>query len=144
MDEKKLIEQKIFNDTSSYSDIMDLPYLPSKRHLPMNELDRAFQFAPFGALEGFNDLIKETTKNFARKKYTDSTVEKQIDRQLKYLQRHPDLEVDVNHFNDESGFYEHVKGTFQKIEPKKGRVMFADTSIVIQNIRSIKLLTSKK
>lgn len=39
MDEKKLIEKQIFNDTSQYQDIMDRPYQPSKRHLAMNQLD---------------------------------------------------------------------------------------------------------
>ncbi|MCS6105777.1 hypothetical protein [Clostridium botulinum] len=62
MDEKKLIEQQIFNDTSKYQDIMNLPYHVSKRHLPMAQIDRAAQFAPFSALDRFNSLIKEKTK----------------------------------------------------------------------------------
>lgn len=139
MDEKKLIEQKIFNDTSAYADLMDLPYRPSKRHLPMNQLDRAFQFAPFGALSGFDDLIKEKTHDFARKKYSTAPEENLIKRQLTYLRNHPQV-VDVNYFNDTSGYYEHVKGQLNKLEPLKGRVTFAETSIVIVNIRSIKLL----
>ena len=139
MDEKKLIEQKIFNDTSMYQDIMDLPYHPSKRHFPMNQLDRAAQFAPFGALDGFSDLIKETFQRHARKKYSTADDEDLIKRQLLYLQKHP-LKVDVNYFNEESGFYEHLKGTLVKIEPKKGRVIFDETSIVILNIRAIKLV----
>jgi hypothetical protein len=53
MDEKKLIEQKIFNDTSAYADLMELPYRPSKRHLPMNQLDRAFPVRTFWSLEWF-------------------------------------------------------------------------------------------
>jgi len=89
MDEKKLIEQKIFNDTSAYNDIMDIPYHQSKRHLPMNQLDRAFQFAPFGALEGFNDLIKEKTELYTRKKYTTAEDEASTIKQLKYLQTLP-------------------------------------------------------
>lgn len=139
MDEKRLIEQKIFNDTSSYNDIMNVPYHQSKRHLPMNQLDRAFQFAPFGALEGFNDLIKEKTNLYARKKFTTSKDEETITKQLKYLQTHP-LKVDVNYFNDESGYYEHFKGFLQKIDWKKGRAIFDEVSVVILNIRYIKLV----
>lgn len=137
MDEKKLIEQKIFNDTSMYKDIMDIPYQPSKRHLPMNQLDRAFQFAPFSALDGFNRLIKEKTDHYARKKYSTAEDEELISRQLQYLQTHP-LKVDVNYFNDKSGYYEHIKGNLIKIEPTKGQAIFDDTSIVILNIRAIK------
>lgn len=138
MDEKKLIEKQIFNDTSQYQDIMDRPYQPSKRHLAMNQLDRAAQFAPFGALEGFKDLIQNKTSDFARKKYSSAEDEQLINRQLRYLQIHPKL-VDVTYFNDASGYYDHLTGRLQKIETKKGRVSFDDTSIVILNIRSIKL-----
>lgn len=141
MDEKKLIEKQIFNDTSQYQDIMDLPYHPSKRHLPMNQLDRAFQFAPFGALEGFKDLIQTKTVDYARKKYSTAADEQLITRQLRYLQTHPKL-VDVTYFNDKSGYYEHLNGRLQKIEVKKGRVTFDETSIVILNIRSIKLVSN--
>lgn len=140
MDEKKLIEQKIFNDTSKYNDIMDLPYQHPKRHLPMEQLDRAAQFAPFGALEGFNGLIKEKTKDYARKKYSTQEQEQLISRQIKYLQNHPDLLVDVNYFNDESGYYEHIKANYTDQNTEKGRVKFGDTSIVQVNIREIKLV----
>ena len=139
MDEKKLIEKKIFNDTSMYQDIMSLPYRQSKRHLPMNQLDRAAQFAPFGALEGFSNLIQEKTDEYARKKYSTAEDEALIQRQLSYLQKHQ-LRVDVNYFNDQSGYYEHVKGTLDETDVKRGRVVFDETSIVIVNIRSIKLL----
>ena len=139
MDEKRLIEQKIFNDTSAYNDIMNVPYHQSKRHLPMNQLDRAFQFAPFGALEGFNDLIQEKTELYARKKYTTSETELTIERQLKYLQAHS-LKVDVNYFNDESGYYEHFKGYLKSLDWKKGRADFDKLSVAILNIRSIKLI----
>ena len=143
MDEKKLIEKKIFNDTSRYNDIMDRPYQPSKRHLPMNQLDRAAQFAPFGALEGFNTMIGEKTVIYRRKKYSTIEQEQLISRQLKYLQQHHQTIVDVNYFNDDSGFYEHVKGNFISIDSKKGRVTFAENSVVIVNIREIKLIEKK-
>jgi len=139
MNEKNLIEKKIFNDTSQYQDIMNYPYQGSKRHLPMNQLDRAAQFAPFGALEGFSDLIKSRTKNYAFKKYPDAKQETRIAQQLKYLRIHPKL-VDVTYFNDESGYYEHLKGTLSKLDWKKGRATFAEVAIVILNIREIKLI----
>lgn len=138
MDEKKLIEQQIFNDTSKYQDIMNLPYHVSKRHLPMAQIDRAAQFAPFSALDGFNSLIKEKTKDYTHKKYSTADDERKIMHQLHYLQNNP-VKVDVNYFNDESGYYEHLKGYLQKIEPQKGRVSFNEISIVIVNIRQIKI-----
>jgi len=140
MDEKSLVEKKIFNDTSMYQDIMNVPYQQSKRHLAMNQLDRAAQFAPFGALEGFSDLIKDKTKAYSFKKYSNLEQENQVKRQLQYLVVHP-KRVDVNYFNDESGYYEHVKGSLEAVDWQKGRVTFAKTSIVILNIRAIKLIS---
>lgn len=137
MNEKDLIEQKIFNDTSSYQDIMNIPYHQSKRHLAMNQLDRAAQFAPFGALEGFNDLIKEKSEYYKRKKYTNSKDENHIIKQLEYLQSHS-LKVEITYFNDTSGYYEHFKGYLRDIDWLKGRADFDEQSIVILNIRSIK------
>lgn len=139
MDEKNLIEKKIFNDTSQYQDIMDYQYQGSKRHLLMNQLDRAAQFAPFGALEGFKDLINAKTKSYAFKKYPDVVQESKITQQLKYLRIHPKL-VDVTYFNDESGYYEHLQGTLSKLDWQKGRATFAEAAIVILNIREIKLI----
>ena len=49
MDEKEIIEQKLFTDTSRYNDIMKRPYQHSKGHLPMPQSDRAGQFSPFAA-----------------------------------------------------------------------------------------------
>ncbi|MQS76109.1 hypothetical protein [Companilactobacillus halodurans] len=139
MDEKKLIEQKIFNDTSAYNDIMNLPYQPSKRHLPMPELDRAAQFAPFGALEGFKGLIEKKTQSYRRKKYTTADEEVLIKRQLEYLRKN-DKTVDVNYFNEVSGYYEHLKGHLKSINYPKGIVMFEKTKVIIVNIRSMKLI----
>lgn len=139
MDEKKLIEQKIFNDTSKYNDIMDVDYRHSKRHLPMNQIDRAAQFAPFGALQGFHESIQNKTDNYENKQYLNYQQEQKIVDKIKYLQQQASpIVVDVTYFNDESGFYEHVKGPFKKIEPAKGRVTFGNTSIVLVNIRNIK------
>jgi len=139
MDEKKLIEKKIFNDTSSYQDILQEPYQQSKRHLPMNQLNRAAQFAPFGALEGFKDLINDKTKAYSLKKYSNAEQENKIIRQIEYLLVHSKM-VDVNYFNDKSGYYEHVKGKLAVVDWQKGRATFGEVAVVILNIREIKLI----
>jgi len=46
----------------------------------------------------------------------------------------------VNYFNDTSGYYEHFKGFLQSVDWKKGRAEFEEISVVILNIRSIKLV----
>ncbi len=46
--------------TDNYEDIINLPHPVSKRHPRMSMEARAAQFAPFAALTGYEDAIRET------------------------------------------------------------------------------------
>lgn len=48
--------------TDSYEDILNLPRPVSGRHPRMPIEDRAAQFAPFSALSGYEDAIREAAK----------------------------------------------------------------------------------
>ena len=48
--------------TDNYEDIINLPHPVSKRHPRMSMEARAAQFAPFAALTGYEDAIKETMR----------------------------------------------------------------------------------
>ena len=43
----------------NYDDIINLPHHVSKRHPQMSMWNRAAQFAPFAALTGYDDAIKD-------------------------------------------------------------------------------------
>ena len=45
-----------------YADIIDLPRPRSRKHPPMSLYDRAAQFAPFAALSGFDEMIREEAR----------------------------------------------------------------------------------
>ena len=45
-----------------YDDIINLPHHVSKKHSQMPIADRAAQFAPFAALTGYGEQIKETAR----------------------------------------------------------------------------------
>ena len=45
-----------------YDDIIDRPHHVSRSHPRMPLSDRAFQFAPFAALSGYADTIRETQR----------------------------------------------------------------------------------
>ena len=47
------------NTNLNYEDIINLPHPVSKRHKPMPVEDRAAQFAPFAALSGHDEVIKQ-------------------------------------------------------------------------------------
>ena len=45
-----------------YDDILGLPRHVSAKHPPMSRRNRAAQFAPFSALAGYGDAIRETAR----------------------------------------------------------------------------------
>ena len=52
-------EQKM---NRNYDDIINLPHHVSKKHPQMSLEARSAQFAPFAALTGYDDMIKETER----------------------------------------------------------------------------------
>jgi hypothetical protein len=46
----------------NYDDIINLPHHVSKRHPQMSMWNRAAQFAPFSALTGYEDAIKDSAQ----------------------------------------------------------------------------------
>ena len=48
--------------TDNYDDIIHLPHPVSKSHQPMPMKNRAAQFAPFAALTGYGEAIKESER----------------------------------------------------------------------------------
>ena len=48
------------NKESKYDDIINLEHHVSKKHMPMSRKNRAAQFAPFAALNGYEESIEET------------------------------------------------------------------------------------
>ncbi len=47
---------------SNYDDIINLPHHVSKRHPQMSMWNRAAQFAPFAALTGYEESIRESAQ----------------------------------------------------------------------------------
>lgn len=72
--------------TEKYEDIINLPHHVSKTRPQMSMLERAAQFSPFAALNGYDDAVKETGR------LTDERIElgdeerDLLDRKQQYLQ----------------------------------------------------------
>ena len=47
---------------SNYDDIINLPHHVSKRHPQMSMWNRAAQFAPFAALTGYDESIRQSAQ----------------------------------------------------------------------------------
>ena len=50
------------NPRTAYADIIDLPHWESPKHPRMSLQDRAAQFAPYAALVGYGDMVKEEAR----------------------------------------------------------------------------------
>ena len=51
----------------NYEDIINLPHHVSTKHPRLSMEQRAAQFAPFAALTGYEDAVKETAKTVCEK-----------------------------------------------------------------------------
>lgn len=105
-----------------YGDIIQLPHYEPKRHKRMDLYKRAAQFAPFAALTGYGDAIKEAAR------YTDQGValsedeKERMDRLFSILQEkiYEELEIRVIHFvadeKKEGGSFAETTGRVKKID----------------------------
>ena len=75
-----------------YKDIINLPHKQSSKRPHMTLLDRAAQFAPFAALTGYDDAIKETGR------LTDERIEMSEEKLAVLNERYQIL---VDHLGDE-------------------------------------------
>lgn len=76
---------------SKYDDIINLPHHRSNTHAHMPVSDRAAQFAPFAALTGYGDAVKETARLTDEKITLDLDALAELDVTLQEIaQRLPD------------------------------------------------------
>lgn len=128
----------------NYQDIINLPHYVSKKRQQMPISDRAAQFAPFAALTGYEENIKEATR------LTDTRIE--IDEERKLI-LNDKLQIILNNIKDEpvitftyfiyddkksGGKYIDVTNEVKKINITDGYIILIDkTKIPIEEIIDI-------
>lgn len=133
------------NRQNKYEDIINLPHHVSKTHPQMPLYDRAAQFSPFAALNGYEDAIRETAR------LTDNWVQLSEDKKQeldeKLQQRMADREktesVTITYFQPderkEGGSYVTVTGQIKKIDDCGQKIFLTDgTKIDLGRIVDIK------
>jgi len=75
------------DDMHKYDDIIDLPHHVSRNHRPMPAGDRAAQFMPFAALNGYEEATAETARRTETKPVLDDSEIEEIDAVLRTLHR---------------------------------------------------------
>ena len=73
------------NARIEYGDIIDLPHHVSNKHPQMSRINRAAQFAPFAALTGYDDLIRESARETETRQIPDEDIIGEMNDKLVYL-----------------------------------------------------------
>ena len=113
--------------SNKYDDIINLPHHISKKHPQMTLEARAAQFAPFAALTGYDDEIRETARLTNRRIDLDEEAKSILDNKIKIILEQisqrptvsltyfiPDLKKDGGKFSRPS--------TLQKMSIKMSRI----------------------
>lgn len=105
-----------------YEDMLELPHPVSKMHPQMPRRDRAAQFAPFAALTGYEEAVREAARITEEKMILDEDSKVQLDWKLRCLQEKVEEKpiITVTYFmKDErkkGGKYVTVTGVLKKID----------------------------
>ena len=108
-----------------YDDIINLPHHVSKKHPQMSLYARSAQFAPFAALTGYEDAVKETAREVSQKIELDEDLKLILDSELHILMeladKNPELTVTyfVKDLKKEGGKYVTVTGVLKKLDSIK-------------------------
>ena len=76
------------NNERRYDDIIDLPRFVSQTRNKMSNYDRAAQFAPFAALTGFEDSIRETGRLTEERPDLSEEEQEEMDLRFRILEEY--------------------------------------------------------
>ena len=122
--------------TGSYTDILNLPHPTSKKHPRMTRTARAAQFAPFAALTGYNEAIKETSRLTDEQLDLDDTEKDQLNKKLQQLRQNlpRQLPIMITFFIPDTqktgGSYQTITGSVKKIQEYERRLIMTDETII--------------
>ena len=105
-----------------YDDIINMPHHVSEKHPQMSLYMRSAQFAPFAALTGYEEVVKETARQVENKIEIDEELKEILDSKLQIilenLQLKPELSFTyfVPDLKKDGGEYITVCGIVKKID----------------------------
>lgn len=134
------------NDGNDYLDIINLLSPKSKRHPPMPLSNRAAQFAPFSALTGHKEIIKEAARRTGQKATLEEDAIGKLNEKLFSIQeKFPKLqEATITYFihdkEKEGGVYVTHRKLIRRIDQVAGQMIMKDGSIIsLEDIFQIEL-----
>ena len=132
-----------------YDDIIDLPHHISKKHPQMSLEARAAQFAPFAALTGYDDAVKETARLTNERIDLDEEAKMMLDAKLQVIREQLSEKplVTITYFvpdaRKDGGKYITTAGNVKKIDDYKHLIILDNgVEIPIDEIIDIALNNS--
>lgn len=129
---------------NNYEDIINLPHHVSKKHPQMSIWSRSAQFAPFAALTGYDDAVKETARLTDKRLEIDEGLKNILNNKLQYILENKSLQPEITftyfvYDNKKSGGkYIEKTGVVKKIDLNEKYIMLKDkTKISIDEIINI-------
>lgn len=130
---------------NSYEDIINLPHHVSDKRPQMSLRDRAAQFAPFAALTGHDEAIKETARLTDERIELDENTLAILNEKIQIILDNLDMEpvVTVTYFKPDNkktgGAYIDHTGVVKRIDDFEKTIIFTDKiSIPIEDVLEIK------
>lgn len=114
----------------SYEDVINFPHFEPKYHPRMDAYSRAAQFAPFKALIGYEDDIKETSRLTDKKIEISEDKKKQMNENLFFLKENIKEKwiVTLTYFvpdsKKEGGIYQEYEGIIKAINETNHTLIF--------------------
>ncbi len=123
---------KVQDKENNYEDIIRLPHHVSPVHPHMPVSDRAAQFAPFAALTGYGDVIKETARQTEEKPELSDDEKELLDHKIQFVCGFPGERpgVLITYFvpdeRKSGGAYHTAGGRIRRIDSDAGQLILED------------------
>ncbi len=130
-----------------YWNIINEPYKKSKKRKQMSLNDRAAQFAPFAALVGYDEALKEISTPIITKKKLNQENKELISAKLNFIIINKlDEVITITYFasktRDSKAKYNTISKSIKRIDEVNKEIIFIDrTKINIEDVIDIKSTT---
>lgn len=130
---------------NNYNDIINLPHYEPKNHKRMSMESRSAQFAPFSALDGYDEEVKETARLTSKRIEIDEELKQDINNKLNIIKNNIKNKplVTLTYFiydnKKNGGEYKEITNYVKKIDVNDNIIVLIDnTKIPIKEIIDIK------
>lgn len=139
-------EAHIGSGAQDYADILYMEYPPAGRKERISSGDRAAQFAPFAALAGYEEVIREEGRITRSMRILSEDERERLDRQLSHVTGRVQITYFIPDEKREGGAYEVVCGVIKQINRNTRTVIMEDRTVIpvdrISDIREEPLLSA--